>query len=98
MSEIFGKHTSWEVKSDNMIDGKYELTVMGGKIVSVAHASPKSDSPAREHADELVEALAFYANEENWRLNGPLDVNSPRFDGESRATTLLAKIREASNE
>lgn len=55
-------------------------------------------TPPREHADELVEALAFYANEENWRLNGPLDVNSPRFDGESRATALLAKIREASNE
>lgn len=55
-------------------------------------------TPARENADELVKALEFYANGENWRMNGPLDVNSPRFDGESRARTLLAKIKEASNE
>ena len=48
--------------------------------------------------DELVEALEFYANEENWRMNGPLDVNSPRFDGESRARTILAKIKEQGHE
>ena len=56
-----------------------------------ASASPtKGDefllsTPAREHAEELVEALEEYANEENWRLNPTFDVNSPRFDGWSRA-------------
>ena len=55
-------------------------------------------TPAREHAEELVEALEEYANEENWRLNPTFDVNSPRFDGWSRAHALLAKIKEQTDE
>ncbi len=45
-----------------------------GKIVN--------EYPAlRAENEKLRAALAFYADDDNWRLNGPLDANSGNFTG-----------------
>lgn len=35
----------------------------------------------RAENEKLRAALAFYADDDNWRLNGPLDANSGNFTG-----------------
>jgi hypothetical protein len=50
-------------------------------------------TPAQKHADELVEAINFYANGVNWLMHGPCDPNSGNFVGEKFANDLLATIK-----
>lgn len=40
--------------------------------------------------DPLREALAFYADDANWRQNGPLDPNSANFTGGPARAALAA--------
>lgn len=41
---------------------------------------------------KAVEALEFFADNHNWRLNRPLDPNGSNFDGTSRARATLKEI------
>lgn len=45
---------------------------------------------ALARAERAERALAFYADEQNYRMNGPLDPNSGWFEGVSRAQAALA--------
>jgi hypothetical protein len=41
--------------------------------------------------DMLKTALEFYANSDNWKLNGPCDPNSSKFIGFQYANDILNK-------
>ena len=45
----------------------------------------------RAENEKLRAALAFYADDDNWRLNGPLDANSGNFTGGPAAAALKEK-------
>ena len=46
--------------------------------------------------DPLRDALAFYADDANWRQNGPLDPNSANFTGGPARAALAAAPQPAS--
>ena len=51
-----------------------------GKLTAHAVWEPLILDLAAER-ERLREALAFYADDGNWRMNGPLDPNGPNFTG-----------------
>ena len=49
----------------------------------------KLRAEAADEIERLRAALAFYADEENYRMGGPLDPNSGSFNGANRAKAAL---------
>ncbi|WP_299663907.1 hypothetical protein [uncultured Ruegeria sp.] len=82
---------------------RFEISSSNG--YSVTFTRPANTDPMTIADDDLRKAagvwrktLEFYANEENWRMNGPLDVNSPRFDGETRVKLALETTRDPTDQ
>jgi hypothetical protein len=46
---------------------------------------------AMDEINRLREALKFYADDDNWQLNGPLDANSGNFTGGPATAALKEK-------
>ena len=46
---------------------------------------------AMDEINRLREALKFYADDDNWQLNGPLDANSGIFTGGPATAALKEK-------
>jgi hypothetical protein len=44
-----------------------------------------------DEINRLREALKFYADDDNWQLNGPLDANSGNFTGGPATAALKEK-------
>lgn len=58
-----------------------------------AYADYRESAEAAEaKLSKAVEALEFFADNHNWRLNRPLDPNGSNFDGTSRARATLKEI------
>lgn len=55
-----------------------------------AYEEAAKRGPLQDEIARLREALAFYSDEQNYRLNGPLDPNSSWFEGTDRARAALA--------
>ena len=51
------------------------------KLENIIEDDAKLILRVRMENEKLRAALAFYADDKNWRLNGPLDTNSGNFTG-----------------
>ncbi|MGE8128910.1 hypothetical protein ACQKQD_18215 [Methylobacterium sp. NPDC080182] len=59
-------------------------------LIQIKQAKVARDA-ALARVEGLEKALAFYADEQNYRMNAPLDPNSSWFEGNSRARSALSE-------